>query len=106
MAADYIHNLKAFPDLLSHFMADLTILGASIGHDIIKIGDEACLTKDFKECCLIENELKVIFKSDKTKLEKKMTTYLSKKVATKMLLVDQNKFPIQLAKLQANAYFK
>ena len=64
------------------------------------------MIKDYKDCRLINDELKAILNYDKAKLDKKEKKYASKKVATKMVLVDQNKFPIQLAKLQANAYFK
>jgi len=105
-AADYLHNLKTFTDLMSHFMADLANSGAAMGPDIIKLGDELFLVKDYKECRLINDELKAILNYDKAKLEKKVKKHWSKKVATKMVLMDQNKFPIQLAKLQANAYFK
>ena len=77
-----------------------------MGPDIIKLGDELYLIKDYKECRLIKDELKAILNYDKAKLEKKLKKHWSTKVATKMVLVDQNKFPIQLAKLQANAYFK
>ena len=77
-----------------------------MGPDIIKLGDELYLVKDYKECHLINDELKAILNYDKAKLEKKVKKHWSSKVATKMVLVDQNKFPIQLAKLQANAYFK
>ena len=87
-------------------MTDLTNSGAASGPDIIKLGDELFLIKDYKEFRLINDELKAIFNYDKVKLEKKVEKHSSKKVATKMLLVDQNKFPIQLAKLQANAFFK
>ena len=76
-----------------------------MGPDIIKLGDELFMIKDYKECHLIKNELKAILNYDKVKLEKKVKKHWSTKVATKMVLVDQNKFPIQLAKLQANAYF-
>ena len=77
-----------------------------MGPDIIKLGDELFMIKDYKECRLIKDELKAILNYDKAKLEKKVNKHWSKKVATKMVLMDQNKFPIQLAKLQANAYFK
>ena len=39
-AANYLHSLKAYPDLMSHFMADLANSGAATGPDIIKLGDE------------------------------------------------------------------
>ena len=105
-AADYLHSLKTFPDLMSHFMADLTNTGAVMGPEIIKLGDELFMIKDYKEFRLIKYELKAILNYDKAKLEKKVKKHWSSKVACKMVLVDQNKFPIQLAKLQANAYFK
>ena len=63
------------------------------------MGDELYLVKDYKEFHLMEDELKAIFSYDFAKLEKKVKKHVSKKVASKMLLVDQNKFPIQLAKL-------
>ena len=99
MAADYLNSLKNYPDLITHFMADLATSGAATGPDIIKLGDELFLIKDYRESRLIGNELKAILNYDKAKLDKKIYKYLSKKVAIKMLLANQNKFPIELAKL-------
>ena len=42
-----------------------------MGPDIIKLGDELYLIKDYKECRLINDELKAILNYDKAKLEKK-----------------------------------
>ena len=46
-----------------------------MGPDIIKLGDELFLIKDYKECRLINDELKAIFNYDKAKLEKKEKKY-------------------------------
>ena len=52
-------------------MADLANSGAAMGPDIIKLGDELFMIKDYKESRLINDELKAILNYDKAKLEKK-----------------------------------
>ena len=58
-------------------MADLVTSGAATGPDIIKLGDELFMIKDYKDCRLINDELKAIFNYDKAKLDKKVKKHSS-----------------------------
>ena len=48
-----------------------------MGPDIIKLGDELYLIKDYKECHLMKDELNAILNYDKAKLEKKLKKHSS-----------------------------
>ena len=48
-----------------------------MGPDIIKLGDELYLIKDYKESRLIKDELKAMLNYDKAKLEKKVKKHWS-----------------------------